>query len=306
MLRAVGVATLAALLLHLIRYRWLMTRTRAAQAARIPVGRDGVVPGAGTIILEASTTHAVLVIHGFGDTPQSVQLLADHLHRAHGWTVRAMRLPGHGATLAEFDANGSDQWRAAVHGEFVALRNRYPVVALVGQSMGAALATLEAAEHPDLAALVLLVPYLTPPASAERLAPMAGLVNLLMPYLKGGDRGRSILDPAARVLSLNAGAASPRRIRDLVSVAHDARFAAADVVAPTLLVHSTTDYRIPVELAERHADFFTGASAREQVWVEGGGHVITVDFCREKVWALTAAWLDRHAGSPRASQRAES
>ena len=303
MLAALGVTTLSVLLLHLLRYRWLMSRTRAAEAVRIPVGHDGIVPGAGPITLDGSATHAVLVIHGFGDTPQSVQQLAEHLHQEHDWTVRAMRLPGHGTTLADFDANGSDAWRAAVHRELVALRRHHPVVAMVGVSMGAALATIEAAQHPDLPALVLLVPYLTPPASAERLAPVAGLLNLLMPYLRGGDRVRSIFDPVARARSLNAGAAPPRRIRDLVGVAHDARFAAAAVRAPTLLVHSTTDYRIPVELAERHVGFFTSASAREQVWVEGGGHVITVDHCREQVWALTAAWLERHAGAPRPTHR---
>ena len=298
MIRFAGTVTLAGLALHLLRYRRLRARIRATEAARIPVGRDGIVPGAGPILLEGSRTHAVLVIHGFGDTPQSVQQLAMHLHQVHGWTVRALRLPGHGTTLADFDANGSDQWRAAVHREYVALRSQFPVVTLVGVSMGAALATIEASQDSSLPALVLLVPYLTPPASAERLAPVAGLVNLLVPYLQGGDRIRSILDPAARARSLNAGAAPPRRISDLVSVAHDARFAAAAVRAPTLLVHSTTDYRIPVELAEQHAGFFTSAAMREQAWVEGGGHVITVDYCREQVWALTAAWLNRHAGAP--------
>ncbi len=282
-----------------------MARARAAEATRLPVGADGVVPGAGPITLQGSATHAVLLIHGFGDTPQSVRLLAEHLHQVHGWSVQAMRLPGHGGTLAEFDTYGSDAWRVAVHEAFVAMRRQYSVVALVGLSMGAALATIEAARYPDLPALILLVPYLTPPANAERMAPVAGVVNLLVPYLKGGDRTRSILDPEARVLSLNAGAAPPRRIRDLVSVAHDARFAAGDVQAPTLLVHSRTDYRIPVALAERHAGFFSSAAAVQQVWVEKGGHVITVDYCREEVWSLTADWLARYAGAPLASPRLE-
>jgi alpha-beta hydrolase superfamily lysophospholipase len=167
--------------------------------------------------------------------------------------------------------------------------------------MGGALATIEAAAHPDLPALVLLAPYLTPPASAERLAPAAGLVNLFVPYLAGGDRTQSILDPVARAKTLGAGAAPPVRIRDLVAVAHDARDAAAQVKAPVLLVHSTTDYRIPTPLAERHAGYFTAAAVCEPVWVTGGGHVITVDFCRSEVFALTASWLARYAGTPRPS-----
>jgi esterase/lipase len=148
---------------------------------------------------------------------------------------------------------------------------------------------------------VLLAPDLTPPASAERWAPLAGVINLLVPYLRGGDRTKSIFDPVARSRTLGAGAAPPKRVRDLVSVAHDARFAAAAVSAPTLLIHSRSDYRLPVPLAERHAGYFTSASVIEQQWVEGSGHVITVDYCREAVWASTASWLARHAGAPTAT-----
>jgi carboxylesterase len=295
---ALGLVALA-LLVHLVRYRRVMARTRAAESARLPVGDDGIVPGAGSFTLPGSATHAVLLIHGFGDTTQSLRLIARHLHANHGWTVRALLLPGHGRTLAAFDAVGSSAWRAAVHAEYAALRLHHSTVALVGLSMGGALTTIEAAAHPDLPALVLLVPYLTPSASAERLAPIAGLVNLLVPYLAGGDRNRSILDPVARAGTLGAGAAPPVRIRDLVGVAHDARDAAAQVTAPVLLVHSTSDYRIPTSLAERHAGYFTSAASCEQVWVSGSGHVITVDYCRDEVFELTASWLARYAGSPR-------
>jgi carboxylesterase len=299
-----GVAGIA--VLHTVLYWWRVARARAASLAQSPVGPDGIIPGAASITLRASPTHAVLVLHGFGDTPQSVQLLAEHLHHEHGWSVRAPLLPGHGRSLAAFDASGSTAWRAAAHREYVELRAQHAVVALVGLSMGGALATLEAALDPSLPALVLLAPYLTPPARAQRLAPLADVINLIVPYLEGGDRAQSILDPVARARALGYGAVSPKRVRDLVAVAHDARFAAAAVRAPTLLVHSRTDYRIPVSLAESHPELFVMAAVREQFWVEGGGHVITVDFCREQVWAHTAAWLARFAGNPRSASSAVS
>lgn len=292
-----GVAA-GATMLHAAVYRWRLLRTRSADARRLPVGRDGVIPGAESIELLGSPTHAALLVHGFGDTPQTVRQLAGYLHTTHGWTVRAPLLPGHGRTLQEFDAHGSASWRDAVHCEYEALRARYTTVVMVGLSMGGALATIEAAHDPALPALVLLVPYLTAPARAERLAPLAGIINLLMPYLRGGDREQSIFDPAARDNALGYGAAPPKRVRDLVTVSHDARFAAADVRAPTLIVHSRTDYRIPVALAERHPTYFSGTDVVELAWVEGCGHVITVDFGREQVWAMTAAWLARFAGEP--------
>lgn len=300
MVGVLAAAAAAALLLHVAVYRWRLTRTRAADLRRLPVGADGIIPGASPITLHGSDTHAVLVLHGFGDTPQTVRLLSEHLHRVHGWSVHAPLLPGHGRTLASFDAHGAADWRSAVQQAYADLRGRYPTVTLVGLSMGGALATLEAARDPALPALVLLVPYLTPPATAERLAPLAGVINLMLPYLRGGDREASIFDPEARSRALGYGAAPPRRIADLVSVAHDARFAAADVRAPTLLMHSRTDYRIPVHLAEQHPSFFTTVSELSHQWLDGCGHVITVDYGCEQVWSATAAWLARFAGAPQA------
>lgn len=298
MFAAVAIAAGAATLLHTGVYLWRRRVARNADAARLPIGRDGIIPGAEPITLRASATHAALLIHGFGDTPQTLRLLAEHLHRVHGWSVYAPLLPGHGRTLAAFDASGSSMWRMAVHREYQTLRARYSTVVLVGLSMGGALATIEAARDPSLPALVLLAPYLTAPARAERLAPLAGVLSLITPYLRGGDREASIFDPAARARALGYGAAPPKRVRDLVTLAQDARLLAADVRAPTLLMHSRSDYRIPQALAEQHSAFFTGASVVEREWLDGCGHVITVDFCRERVWAATAAWLARYAGAP--------
>ena len=298
MLRVVAIGLATAVALHAVIYRWRLMRARHAAAERLPTGVDGIIPGAEPMSLRGSNTHAALLIHGFGDTPQTVRSVGEYLNAAHGWTIRAPLLPGHGRTLAAFDATNSAEWRALVHVEYVRLKSEYPTVVLVGLSMGGALATLEAARDPALPALVLLAPYLTPPASAQRLAPLAGLINLMMPYLAGGDRERSIFDPDARARALGYGGTPPKRIRDLVSVAHDARFAAAEVHAPTLLIHSRSDYRIPLPLAESHPELFAAAAVREQQWVTGCGHVITVDYCREQVWAATAVWLARFAGAP--------
>ena len=111
MLGAIGIGAGAAALVHAGVYRWKRAQARRADLTRLPVGPGGIIAGAEPFELAGSPTHAVLVIHGFGDTPQTVRRLADHLHRAHGWTVRAPLLPGHGRTLADFDAHGSADWR---------------------------------------------------------------------------------------------------------------------------------------------------------------------------------------------------
>ena len=84
---------------------WYPRAVERASAARFPVGADGIIPGAQSILLEGRGPRGILVLHGFGDTPQSVGDLARALHaqrrdrvraaagrtRAHARRVRAQR-----------------------------------------------------------------------------------------------------------------------------------------------------------------------------------------------------------------------
>jgi esterase/lipase len=38
-----------------------------------------------------------------------------------------------------------------------------------------------------------------------------------------------------------------------------------------------------------------GARDKKMVWTEGAGHVITVDYGRERVYSEVVSWLDKHA-----------
>ena len=84
-------------------------RTERAYADARPPGVDGVVPGAEGFTLEGSTGRALLMLHGFGDTPQTLRYLGGRLHAA-GFTVRAPLLPGHGRGLRDFAAASAEDY----------------------------------------------------------------------------------------------------------------------------------------------------------------------------------------------------
>jgi esterase/lipase len=159
--------------------------------------------------------------------------------------------------------------------------------------MGGAIAVQLAAAASDIRVLVLLAPYLTPPAHVQWVARLSPLWGLVQPQLAG--RGeRSVHDPAARDTSHAYGTFPPRALRALMATAAAGRAALRDVTVPTLVVNSRDDNRIPSALAERA----TGAlrAPVERKWVEGCGHVITVDYCRDTVADLTLDFLARHGG----------
>ena len=271
-------------------------------AARRPHGPDGVVLGAEAIRLDASVTHAVLLVHGFNDTPQSMAPLAMALHAA-GWTVLIPRLPGHGCDLQTMarQANAAE-WTACVFDTYRALRVTHDVVAVCGLSMGAALSATLAAQYRDIPALVLLSPYIGMPRPLQAALIAAWVVQCIQPYRRGTGGERSIHDPSARAKSLGPGILTARMLTELRTVARRAQAVLPQLCMPTLYLQSRQDNRITMHAAERN--FLTlGASAgapmiRVQRWLSGCGHIITVDYCRTDVAREVLAWITTYAGTP--------
>ena len=266
-------------------------RAREMVGARLTPGPDGIVAGASSIDLPADGRHGLLLLHGFGDTPQTLGYLADHMH-ALGWGVRAPLLPGHGRTLDAFATSRADQWVDYAREELAKLREQYESVAIVGLSMGGALATILAGDTRDIRALVLLAPYLSMPTRLRRAAAVHRALGVLFPFLRGGG-DRSIRDPNEAVRNLAYGFATPRLVFELRRVVDRARAAAPAVSAPTLVVQSRQDNRIPPDAAERAFSLFR-VDDRRLLWTEGNGHIITVDYGRQAVFAAVADWLETH------------
>jgi carboxylesterase len=267
-------------------------RREGALARRLPLGADGIIPGAATIDLAGRGPHAAFMVHGFGDTPQTLALLAEYLH-ARGFSVRVPLLPGHGRTLPEFARSRADDWIGFARSELAAFRARHPDAAIVGLSMGGAVAAVLAAEAPAPPALALVAPYVSMPATVRRLARIHPLVGTVAPYVGARGGERSIHDPDAKTRSLAYGCCTPRLVAELASVVERGRRALPALRAPTLVVHSREDNRVPPEAAERTFALI-GAPERRLVWTAEGGHILTVDHGRERIFALVEEWLAGH------------
>lgn len=243
--------------------------------------------------MQEGGSHGVLLLHGFGDTPQTLSLLARKLHKA-GYSVLVPLLPGHGRSMQEFRRSRAEEWIAATEQSLAELRRRTERASVVGLSMGGALAVVLASKVKDIEALVLIAPYLGMPATI-RFAAMthwawgriAGEVNARNP--------RSIRNPVERERNLAYGYVTGRALFELWKVVRAARKALASVTAPTLIVQSREDPRISPSVAES-ALRWLGAKQKRLVWTEGAGHIITVDYGRERVFHEVETWLGAHTG----------
>ncbi|MBA3558752.1 MAG: alpha/beta fold hydrolase [Gemmatimonadaceae bacterium] len=269
-------------------------RLERVTLARLPVGEGGIVTGGGPISEDTHGGSAVLLLHGFGDTPQTLKYLADDLV-LHGYSVRAPLLPGHGRTLASFAESRSEEWLESARKELAAVLKSYADVSIVGLSMGGALASILAAEHGEISALVLISPYLDMPPAVRRVARWHRALGASTVYVAGRGGERSIHDPEERARALSYRASTPRLLFELSRIADAARASLPRISAPTLLLQSREDNRISPAVAEQ-AFAALGSLEKQLIWLEGCGHVVTVDYGRERVFAKVREWLEVHPG----------
>lgn len=254
----------------------------------------GIISGAESIDLQEGSSHGVLLLHGFGDTPQTLSLLARDLHSA-GYGVRAPLLPGHGRTVGSFVISRRSNWLAFARNELEMMQRRYAAVSVGGLSMGGALAAILTAQQKEISALILLAPYFDMPID-HRIAAASHWIWGPAAGVRGSRSPGSIRDPDERVKNLGYGVYSGRLLYELWRLAITARKSLRSIRAPTLLIQSRQDPRIAPEVATRaYAEL--GAAAKRMVWIDEGGHIITVDYGRSRVFSEVRDWLIAHMPS---------
>jgi len=272
--------------------RRIARSVEAQYAAQFPPDTSGIADGAEGYVLRGTNRRGLLLLHGSGDSPQSLRSLAMALNNA-GYDVYAPLLPGHGRSPGIFAATPASAYHEAVAESLAMVVKEHAWTGVIGLSMGAALAASAVTESPEVKALVLLAPYMIPPRAVRWTKRMAPLWSPFVPFVRGrGDD--SIHDVAARGQNRAYGTFSKGALTALVATADAGFQALGRVRIPTLVVNSTQDNRIPRALAEQ----VVGAirAPVEQHWLEGCGHVITADYCKDEVAKLVVAFLARHAG----------
>ncbi|MGQ9815827.1 MAG: alpha/beta hydrolase, partial [Candidatus Roseilinea sp.] len=104
-----------------------------------------------------SGSRQALLVHGFPGTPAEMRPLAEVL-ASRGWRVRAPLLPCFGPDIVNLDRCRWQDWVKAIEAEWMTLCAAPGHSALIGYSMGAAIALHVAAVRPPNR-LVLVAPF---------------------------------------------------------------------------------------------------------------------------------------------------
>lgn len=227
--------------------------------------------------------HGVLLVHGFTGTPSEMRLLGEHLH-TQGFTVLAIRLPGHGTDPHDMESTHWRHWYGGAVDGFHLLRGMCETVQVVGLSMGGLLSLKLASEYPVDSVVALSTPVFL----ANRRIKWLPLYRLFYRYVPKKIRDYDI-DPQYFVGYDTTPLSCLSSLLELIQiVSRDA----ASITCPVLLVQSRREHTVRPESATYLLERI-GSLQKELFWLEKSGHVVTIDVERELVFRQVAAFVTR-------------
>ncbi len=238
----------------------------------------------------------VVLLHGFSGSPLEMTPLADALARA-GWTVSVARLAGHGTLPEDLARVTWQEWVASARAAYQDLRRRCRRSALVGLSMGGALALYIAASDPPAAVVTISAPVRVRPlmASATRVASKVMPVVPVLVRLSPRDPAvRAYRSPYSRIPLAAAG--------QLELLLAETRRVLPQVRVPLLVVQGRRDWIIPRDSAQEILRLASGAPAT-MLWLQRSGHVATLDRDRTVLADEVTRFLRVHLAASQADSR---
>jgi carboxylesterase len=225
-----------------------------------------------------------------------MRFLGDRLHRRGGFTVRGIRLPGHGTSVEDLDRTTWTDWAASVDQAIDDLRRRCRTVAVVGQSLGGLLVLHAAARRDDLAAVATCAAPLALGGLAARAARWTQPGGFLHPYVRSLPKvnGSDCRDTRARRGNLSYDALPVAAVGQLLDFMGVVDGELPKIQTPLLVLHARRDHTAPVASAARIAE---RARARRIRILERSFHLITIDLERDIVAAEVSTFFAAHAES---------
>jgi carboxylesterase len=225
----------------------------------------------------------VLLIHGFTGNPSSMRPWGEHL-AAEGFSVRGIRLPGHGTTWQDCNTTTEQDWTRAVEAAFDELATTCAAVVVAGLSMGGTLAIRLAEQRAgEVAGLVLVNPSLLTERFDAKLLP---LLARLTP--KWAPIGNDVKKPG---VTESAYPKLPTRaMMALRRLWGTTRADLGRITAPVLVFRSVEDHVVEPASA---AALLAGIASTDvtEVLLQDSYHVATVDNDAPRIFAESAAWI---------------
>ena len=230
-------------------------------------------------------TDAVLLIHGFTGSPAHMLPLGRALQEA-GFTVRGIRLKGHGTSVADMRAASWRDWLSEAREAYDALANAFRTVSVAGLSMGGVLALILAEEKNPACCVTLSAPM----RIKNPLSFAAPVLGKIVPAVKKTKKTLSGLDTDYAVGYREIPTA---RIEDLNLLIHMAKQGLASVRCPLLCAQSVRDPSIAAGSADTILKGIS-STVREKLTLHQPQHLITIGLETDALFSAVCQFINDH------------
>ena len=233
-----------------------------------------------------NATTGVLLLHGFGGSPRSLQELAERL-LAVGYTVALPLLAGHGHTPEVMEASRWTEWTADAEQAYQWLSQRTGAVFVCGLSMGGALALWVAERHPEVAGVVSINSIVRHPL--EKVMLLIGRYRVPR-WVKAVGNDAKIVDVDERAYMR----LPMRSTYELALLSRDVRGGLGGIRCPALCFSSTVDHVVP---PANQRELFARLGSADKTFVELTDcyHLATMDGGKETVFTGILGFIAAHS-----------
>lgn len=243
-----------------------------------------IMNGAEAFRFAAADRPAVLVLHGFTGTTQSMRYLGEELHRRFGYHVHGPRLAGHGTSPDDMATTGYLNWLGTAEAALREMAASHGKVFVTGLSMGGTLCLNLAARFPALVAGIVPINGCGGRLSAE----MSELVLAGDAPDRVAGIGSDI--KAEGVVELAYPEVPVKCVRDANALMGATGNLLHKVECPTLIIQSRQDHVLPPSNGPL---ILQGISSRDAriLWLENSYHVATLDNDRDLIVERTGRFI---------------
>lgn len=228
----------------------------------------------------------VLLCHGFTGSPASMRPWAEFLAR-HGYSVRLPLLPGHGSSWQEMNRTTWRDWYGVQRDAYRELQARCDAVFVCGLSMGGTLTLKLAADHPDVAGIVLVNASVH---TTDPRAKFARVLQYVLPSLPGV--GNDIKKPGMDEYCYNR-----LPVRAFVQLQDFWKHVSQEIhnVTQPALVFSSIDDHVVEQSNARWIVERIASTDKSFVPLNNSYHVATLDYDADEIFQSSLQFMQRLA-----------
>lgn len=255
---------------------------------------------------DATTRHAVLLLHGLCGTPMELGSIPKTL-KQNGYAVSSLEIPGYSASLAIPAISPNwEEWCDAVDAEIARLKEIHETVSICGLSMGATLALAASERRSGILAIIALSPVLRYDGWAIRwYSPLMKIPFLLgfrnwsykecEPFgLRNIEMRRRVAKALEKdgVAEVGAAAIPARQLNAAKQMMAATRKSLDQIQSDILVIHAIDDETAAPRNAEQILREVS-SEVRKAIWLGDCYHIITFDNEREIVTNETVRFIQK-------------